>query len=177
VRGRRRAGAAAPPVTVAPDARGTPLSGAAGAGAVAPVKVEFVYAGLRVRSVARSLAFYRRLGFRVHRRGTMGHGGVWVHLVYPGAAQRLELNYYPRSSPYYEPVRRGTEFDHLGFRVSDVERWEATLRRRRFPIVARVRETGENLVYTRDPDGNWVEFFGPVPKVVRRRRRRARSPG
>ena len=126
------------------------------------LKIEFVYSGLRVRNLARSLEFYRELGFRVHRRGRMGHGGVWVHLRFPGAAQRIELNYYPRSSPYFEPFRRGTEFDHFGFRVSSVEAWEARLRRRRLQIVARIREPHENLVYTRDPDGNWLEFFGPV---------------
>lgn len=131
---------------------------------MAPLKVEFVYCGLRVRNLSRSLKFYRGLGFRVHRRGTMEHGGVWVHLSFPGAAQRVELNYYPRSSRFYEPMRRGTEFDHFGFRVSSVEAWERTLRRRRLPIVARVREAHENLVYTRDPDGNWIEFFGPVPE-------------
>ena len=128
-----------------------------------PPTVEFVYAGLRVRNLSRSLRFYRKLGFRVHRRGTMGHGGVWVQLTYPGASQRLELNYYPRSSRFYEPFRRGTEFDHLGFRVSDVEAWEKALRRKGFPVAARVREARENLVFTRDPDGNWIEFFGPVP--------------
>ncbi|HTP55241.1 MAG TPA: VOC family protein [Thermoplasmata archaeon] len=133
--------------------------------ALARVKVEFVYSGLRVRNLARSLRFYRRLGFRIHRRGRMDHGGQWVHLSYPGAAQRIELNYYPPSNRFYEPMRRGTEFDHFGFRVSNVERWEAELKRRRLPIVARIREPHENLVYTRDPDGNWLEFFGPVPKT------------
>jgi catechol 2,3-dioxygenase-like lactoylglutathione lyase family enzyme len=131
---------------------------------MAKVKVEFVYAGLRVRDLARSLRFYRKLGFRVAHRGTMGHGGRWVQLVFPGAKERIELNFYPRSNPYYEPVRRGTEFDHFGFRVSDVEAWERELRRRRFPVAARIREAHENLVYTRDPDGNWIEFFGPVPE-------------
>ncbi len=130
---------------------------------MARLKVEFVYSGLRVRNLARSLRFYERLGFRVHRRGRMEHGGVWVHLAFPGAAQRLELNYYPRTNRFFEPFRRGTEFDHLGFRVSDVKRWEAELKRRRMPVVARIREAHENIVYTRDPDGNWIEFFGPVP--------------
>jgi catechol 2,3-dioxygenase-like lactoylglutathione lyase family enzyme len=128
------------------------------------VTVEFVYAGLRVRDLARSLRFYRKMGFKVHRRGTMGHGGRWVHLSFPGAAQRVELNFYPRSSRYYTPVRTGTEFDHFGFRVSNVAAWEAELRRRKFPIFARIREKYENIVYTRDPDGNWLEFFGPVPE-------------
>ncbi len=130
---------------------------------MARISVEFVYSGLRVRDLRRSLRFYRKLGFRVHRRGTMGHGGRWVHLAFPGAVARLELNFYPRTSRFFTPIRRGTEFDHLGFRVSDVEGWEAELRRRGLPIVARIREPHENLVYTRDPDGNWVEFFGPPP--------------
>lgn len=141
-------------------------------------KVEFLYSGLRVRDLPRALRFYRRLGFRTLHRGTMRHGGVWVHLVFPGAAQRLELNYYPRGNRYFEPIRRGTEFDHLGFRVSDVEAMERQLRRWGMPIVARIREPPyENIVYTRDADGNWVEFFGPPPKAAsprkaRRRRRR-----
>ena len=127
------------------------------------VKVEFVYSGIRVRNVARSLRFYERLGFRVYARGKMEHGGTWVQLAYPGAEQRLELNFYPRANRFFTPVRAGTEFDHFGFRVSDVDAWERELRRRRLPIVARVRESHENIVYTRDPDGNWLEFFGPVP--------------
>jgi len=130
---------------------------------MAEVKVEFVYTGFRVRDLPRSLRFYRRLGFRVHKRGTMGHGGKWVHLSFPGASHRLELNYYPPTNQFFEPIRKGTEFDHLGFRVSNVEAWELELRRRKFPIIARIREPYENLVYTEDPDGNWLEFFGPVP--------------
>jgi catechol 2,3-dioxygenase-like lactoylglutathione lyase family enzyme len=129
---------------------------------VAEVKVAFVYAGLRTGNLPRSIRFYRKLGFKIHKRGTMEHGGKWVHLSFPGAAQRLELNFYPRSNPYYTPLRKGTEFDHLGFRVSDVDAWELELRRRKLRIVARIRETHENIVYVRDPEENWIEFFGPV---------------
>ncbi len=125
-------------------------------------KVEFSYAGIRVRNVARSLSFYRKMGFKILRRGQMEHGGQWIHLIFPGAKQWIELNYYPRSNRFYVPIRKGTEFDHFGFRVSDVDRWEEILRRRKFPIVARIRESHENIVYTRDPDGNWLEFYGPV---------------
>jgi len=132
---------------------------------VAKTKVEFVYSGLRVRNLARSLRFYRSLGFKIHRRGRMGHGGQWVHLLFPGAVQRVELNFYPRGNRFYTPIRKGTEFDHFGFRVSDVESWEKELRRRKFRIVARIRETYENIVYIQDPDGNWLEFFGPPPKA------------
>jgi catechol 2,3-dioxygenase-like lactoylglutathione lyase family enzyme len=126
------------------------------------ITVEYVYAGLRVRNLVRSLRFYRKLGFRVDHRGVTGHGGRWVQLAFPGAAQRLELNFYPRGSRFHERIRNGTQFDHLGFRVSDLEGWTEELRRRGLPIVARIREAHENLLYTRDPDGNWIEFFGPV---------------
>ncbi|HEV2429744.1 MAG TPA: VOC family protein [Thermoplasmata archaeon] len=129
-------------------------------------KVEFVYSGLRVRDLGASLRFFRRLGFAIHKRGTMEHGGRWVQLGYPGTTHRLELNFYPKGSRFYETIRKGTEFDHLGFRVADVAAWETELRRRRIPIVARIRETHENLLYVRDPDGNWIEYFGPVPKDI-----------
>jgi catechol 2,3-dioxygenase-like lactoylglutathione lyase family enzyme len=131
---------------------------------MAPIKVEFRYSGLRTRNLARALRFYRKLGFRIGNRGVMGHGGQWVHLTFPGSSHEIELNFYPRSNRYYSPMRKGSEFDHFGFRVSNVEAWEAELRRRKLPIVARIREAHENLVFTRDPDGNWLEFFGPVPK-------------
>ena len=140
-------------------------------------KVRLLYSGLRVRNVARSVAFYRRLGFRVGPRGTMSHGGVWVHLQFPGARHRLELNYYPPHNRYFEPIRRGTEFDHFGFYVTDVPALEATLRRKRLPIVARIRAKHENIVYTRDPDGNWLEFFGPVPPARARAAPRRRTKG
>ncbi|MCI4366588.1 MAG: VOC family protein [Thermoplasmata archaeon] len=130
---------------------------------MAKVKIEFVYSGLRVRNLARSLRFYRKLGFEVQSRGKMDHGGQWVHLRFPGAVQEIELNYYPRGTKFHEPIRKGTEFDHFGFRVSNVEAWVQELLRRSFPIVTRIREKYENLVYTKDPDGNWIEFFGPVP--------------
>ncbi|MGI0132723.1 MAG: VOC family protein [Thermoplasmata archaeon] len=126
------------------------------------LKVEFRYSGIRVRDLTRSLSFYRKLGFRVSRRGVMEHGGAWVHLRFPGARHELELNFYPRGTRFYEAFRRGTEYDHFGFRVSDVEAMTRKLRRLRMPIVAVVQETHENLVYTRDPDGVWIEFFGPV---------------
>jgi catechol 2,3-dioxygenase-like lactoylglutathione lyase family enzyme len=125
-------------------------------------RVEFVYAGIRVRNLSKSLRFYSKLGFRIFRRGSMEHGGKWVHLTFPRAAHRLELNYYPRGNRFYEPFRRGTEFDHFGFRVSNVAAWTRHLHKLHLPIVSVIQETHENLVYTQDPDGNWIEFFGPV---------------
>src|SRR5579864_7657083 len=85
--------------------------------------IRFGYAGIRVRDLTRSLRFYRGLAFRVLRRGTMEHGGRWVHLAIPRQPQVLELNFYPRNTRFYEPFRPGTELDHLGFFVKDIDGW------------------------------------------------------
>ncbi len=138
-----------------------------------------LYTGIRVRDIARSLRFYRSLGFRERFRGRMEHGGVFVHLVYPGQAHRIELNYYPRSNPYYEPFRPGTELDHIGFYVPDLEGWLRVLRRRRLPLVLDFSEGKQRVVYIRDPDNVWLEFFGPAGRrpPPRRGRTPRRAPG
>jgi catechol 2,3-dioxygenase-like lactoylglutathione lyase family enzyme len=120
------------------------------------------YTGLRVRDLDRSIAFYRALGFRLRARGRMDHGGEMADLVLPGTAHWLELNYYPRANRFFEPIRDGTQFDHLGLEVGDIDGWVRRLRRHRLPIVADFTERGLRLVYTRDPDGNWFEVAGRV---------------
>jgi catechol 2,3-dioxygenase-like lactoylglutathione lyase family enzyme len=134
-----------------------------------PGDATFLYAGLRVRDLDRSLRFYRRLGFRVERRGAMAHGGRWAHLRYGRSAQRLELNFYPRTNPYFEPFRRGTEFDHLGFYAPDPIAFQRRAVRAGGRPVLEFVDGRSRLVYIADPDGNWIEAFGPL-KPRRRRR-------
>jgi len=86
-------------------------------------KVRLYYAGIQVRDIRKSLRFYRFLGLRVSHRGTMPHGGKWVHLVDPSSKQRLELNWYPKGSRFYEKYRNGSELDHIGFIVDDAAKW------------------------------------------------------
>jgi catechol 2,3-dioxygenase-like lactoylglutathione lyase family enzyme len=125
----------------------------------------------------RSLRFYLGLGFRVIRRGTMEHGGVWVHMRLPRQAQRLELNFYPPGNPHRRPYRSGSELDHLGFSTPDPGAWGRRVRRLGGRVVSEIRETHEWLVYATDPDGIWLEFFGPAKRRPRRRRRAAGATG
>jgi catechol 2,3-dioxygenase-like lactoylglutathione lyase family enzyme len=135
--------------------------------------LRFRYAGIEVRDMERSLRFYLGLGFRVVGRGHMEHGGEWVHLQLPRQRQRLELNFYPPGNPHRRPYRSGSELDHLGFSTPDPDAWGRTVRRLGGRVVSRIRETNQWLVYATDPDGVWLEFFGP-PKRRARRRPRAR---
>jgi len=91
----------------------------------------------------------------------MKHGGVFVHLKKPGSSQRLELNYYPAGNRFYEKYRMGTEMDHIGFSVEDVDRtYKRAISKGAKRAAAPFSNNGERLAYVKDPDGIWIEFFG-----------------
>jgi catechol 2,3-dioxygenase-like lactoylglutathione lyase family enzyme len=134
--------------------------------------VRFLYSGIRVRDLDRSIAFYRALGFRIRARGQMAHGGKWVQLVFPGSHHRIELNFYPRNNPHYEPFRTGSEFDHFGFYAPDVASWHRRARRAGGKTVDDFVDGTSRLVYVLDPNGVCIEAFGPVRAPRRRRSKR-----
>lgn len=142
-----------------------------------PSGVRFVYSGIRVRNLARSVRFYRRVGFRIVKRGHFSHGGRWVHLEFPGSPHRLELNYYPKGTPFYRPFRAGEEFDHFGFYVSSPRRWvRSVVRAGATPVIGFVDGPAE-LLFVKDPDGVWLGACGPsfpgsLPHLMSRARNR-----
>lgn len=131
-------------------------------------KIKLYYSGIQVRDLKRSVRFYRSLGLRVVRRGTMDHGGKWVHFVDPSTRQMLELNWYPKGSRFYEVYRKGSELDHIGFIVDDAVRWFNLLVKRGAKRAAEpFGDESETLAYVKDPDGIWVELIGPGRKKDR----------
>jgi catechol 2,3-dioxygenase-like lactoylglutathione lyase family enzyme len=90
----------------------------------------------------------------------MEHGGRWVHLAMSRQPQVLELNFYPRTNRFYEPFHTGTELDHLGFFVKDIDTWVRRAQRLGGKVTVDFSETHERLAYVRDPDGIWIEFVG-----------------
>lgn len=94
----------------------------------------------------------------------MPHGGRWVHLYDPQTDQRLELNWYPKHSKFYEKYRNGTELDHIGFKVDDALSWfNLLLKRGAKPATKPFGDANETLAYVKDPDGIWIELIGPGP--------------
>ena len=124
--------------------------------------MQLVYFGIRVRDLDRSLKFYKKvLGMKQIHRGVMAHGGVFVHLKRPGSSQRLELNYYPAGNRFYEKYKAGTEMDHIGFWVEDVDReYSRAISKGAKRATAPFSNNSERLAYVKDPDGVWIEFFG-----------------
>jgi len=123
------------------------------------------YVGIRVTDLARSIRFYTAgLGLQEQGRGTMSHGGTFVALVDPESHYELELNAYPKGSPYAPPFTVGEGLDHIGCEVDDVR---ATIRRLVACggkiMVEPWAEQGRYLIgFVADPDGNWVEVEGPL---------------
>lgn len=132
---------------------------------MSPRKIRLHYSGIEVRDLRRSLRFYRALGLKVIRRGTMSHGGKWVHLLDPTTKQRLELNWYPKGSRFFENYRTGSELDHIGFIVDDAVKWfNLLVRRGAKPAAKPFGDESETLAYVKDPDGIWIELIGPGRK-------------
>ncbi|TLZ98501.1 MAG: VOC family protein [Methanobacteriota archaeon] len=125
------------------------------------MKSRFYYAGIRVRSLRRSIAFYTKaFGMKVAAQGTMPHGGKYVHLVTPGTRMRLELNWYPKGSRFFVPYRKGEELDHLAFVVGDVLAAYRSLRRSGVRVAVDPKHSKGTEVYVKDPDGIWIELLG-----------------
>ena len=121
------------------------------------MKSRFYYAGIRVRSLRRSIAFYTKaFGMKVAAQGTMPHGGKYVHLVTPGTRMRLELNWYPKGSRFFVPYRKGEELDHLAFVVGDVLAAYRSLRRSGVRVAVDPKHSKGTEVYVKDPDGIWI---------------------
>ena len=128
-------------------------------------RIKLYYSGIEVRDLNKSLRFYRSLGLKVRKRGTMPHGGKWVHLLDQSTHQQLELNWYPRGSRFYRTYRKGSELDHIGFIVDDAVAWYKLLIKRGAMSAAKpFGDENETLAYVTDPDGIWIELIGPGRK-------------
>ncbi len=124
--------------------------------------MKFIYTGIRVRDLERSLKFYiETMEFEEVERGTMMDGGVYVQLKGKDSDQKLELNYYPPGKKYWEEYAEGSELDHLAFRCEDVRAsYRKLLAAGADKAIEPWDEGNSTLAFVRDPDGVWIELLG-----------------
>lgn len=132
-----------------------------------------LYTGLRVRSLDRSIRFYKALGFRqtIRMRTPIGEA---AQLEHPRGRFTIELNQFRRGSSVYETYRKGSEMDHFGFWVDDVDAWVRRLRRVGGKVKVRPYDTSilipprplsnGRAAYVADPDGVWIELMAFKPR-------------
>jgi lactoylglutathione lyase len=122
--------------------------------------MQFIYTGIRVKDLKRSIEFYTEtMEMKEIRRGKMEAGGIWVELKSKESDHPLELNYYPPGSKFYENYVTGSELDHLAFSCNDVrECYKKALSGGATPAVEPWDEGSSTLAFVRDPDGVWIEL-------------------
>lgn len=129
--------------------------------------VRFWYTGIRVKNLEESTKFYREaLGFHVILKGNMrAHEGTYVQMKTPTGKQVLELNYYPKTSKFYEEYVNGSELDHIGLYVKNVrEQYKRLIGLGCEPAVEPFSQGSWVLAFVRDPNGVWLELIGKEGK-------------
>lgn len=123
-------------------------------------KTKFLYTGIRVRDLQRSIDFYTKvMGMKLLGRSEIkvAKGEVAALETEPGGAQ-LELNYYAKGSKFRTKYGAGEELDHLAFQVDDIDRFVERAEKLGHPVIAEIKTEKSRWVYIEDPDGIWVEI-------------------
>lgn len=125
------------------------------------MKAKFTYVGIRVKDVEKSIEFYSKiLGMKVVGRSKVPQTkGETVGLQSGEGGFVLELNYYPKESPYYSEYVVGEGLDHLAFKVDDLDKALEEARKAGHRTVLEIKAEASRWAYIEDPNGIWIELF------------------
>ena len=142
--------------------------------------------GIRVTDLDRSLEFYTSLLDLVQLKREADSDSAYVLLRDRRSGQRLELNWYAESNPFWAPFEVGEGLDHIEVRVKDVPQtlerlgskgifpvnrrlWvnsPAVEKARADPKIVAAMEkdvwttaSGHRIAYIADPDGNLICLY------------------
>lgn len=125
------------------------------------MKSKFYYVGIRVKDLEKSIDFYTKLlGMKVKGRTKIEQTkGETVGLETEEGGFLLELNYYPKDSPYYAEYVVGEGLDHLAFNVDDLTKALAEAKSAGYRVISEMKSEGGRWAYVEDPNGIWIEIF------------------
>jgi lactoylglutathione lyase len=125
------------------------------------MKAKFVYVGIRVKDLQRSIDFYTKLlGMNLISRDKLEQTkGEIVNLTSENDGFTLELNYYERESPYYTNYRAGEGLDHLAFKVENLDQALDEARAAGYPTTLEIKSGNSRWAYIEDPNGIWIELL------------------
>jgi len=124
------------------------------------MKAKFVYVGIRVKDLKKSVDFYSKLlGMRIkgHNRFEQTRGQT-VELESNDGGFTLELNYYEEESPFNVEYVVGEGLDHLAFKVSDLDGALREAELAGYPTILQVK-AHIRWAYIEDPNGIWIELY------------------
>ena len=125
------------------------------------MKSKFMYVGIRVTDLGRSIDFYTNvLGMKISGRSKIEQTkGETVGLQTEKDGFTLELNYYEKDSPYNTRYVVGEGLDHLAFKVDDLDKALEEAKKAGHRTILQMKADGGRWAYIEDPDGNWIELF------------------
>jgi len=125
------------------------------------MKTTFLYTGIRVKNLEKSVKFYTGLlGMKETGRNRIeATGGTVVGLKSVEGGQDLELNYYPKGNKYATKYVAGEGLDHLAFKVEDLDKALAAFAKAGHRTVLEVKGSSSRWAYVKDPNGIWIELF------------------
>jgi len=139
-------------------------------------RIRPLYTGLRVRNLNRSLRFYKALGYRQTIRGKTPIG-EFAQLEHRNGRFTIELNRFRPGTRVWEKYRKGSEMDHFGFWVDEVDSWVRRLIRAGGKVMIPPYNTGivipprptfeGRAAFVADPDGIWIELMGRAKRRTR----------
>ena len=124
------------------------------------MEAKFIYVGMRVRSMKKSIDFYTKfLGMKDkgHSRIEATKGDV-AYLESEDGKAGIELNHYDAESPFNSRYAVGEGLDHLAFGVKDIDASLKQAKKLGYRILKEVKTEQSRWVYVEDPSGIWVEL-------------------
>jgi lactoylglutathione lyase len=125
------------------------------------MKAKFIYTGIRVKNMQKSIEFYTKLlGMKVTGRTKIeATKGEVVGLVSEDGGHLLELNYYGRGSEFDTKYAVGDGLDHLAFQVEDLKKAISEAEKAGYPLVLDMKTKTSRWTYVKDPNGIYIELF------------------
>lgn len=116
---------------------------------------QILHASLLVADTQKSLLFYRDvLGLEVdNNRPDLGFPGAWLNI----GNQQIHLLELPNPDPVEGRPEHGGRDRHVAMQVSDIDALQEKLEASGLPFTR--SKSGRKALFTRDPDGNALEFI------------------
>ena len=120
--------------------------------------IRILHSSLLVKDTKRSLTFYCDvLGLQVDsERPDLGFPGAWLNI----GIQQIHLLELPNPDPVEGRPEHGGRDRHTALQVIDIDGLQHRLEKAGIPFTR--SKSGRKAIFTRDPDGNALEFVEDV---------------